>query len=1164
MKSLLLLALSHYVVDPTSTIQRLPDAEPTDGEKNGVVKIVAAKDEYEPASFVLKGDADETVRLEIGEVKNEKGEVFPAANLDLRVVKVWYQNRNAWFSYFGDCGWKLVPELLLHDENLVRVDEKTQSNYARLTEADGRVHERWINPPRQFDKRTGRYSWRTAETFQCMKPNFCDAETLQPVKLEKGRYKQFVLTAHVTKDTPAGLYRGEVKVEGEQWKIPLSIKVLDYVLPKPRTYVDPSKDLLVSFYNYMSDNNIMMRNGYDFKRCRALYAPIYRNFAAHGVDNYGIGDSQFIEFSDGALFALREMKKAGLRTDVINGIVHGYGVRSPKYAEVCKTGVKTGSVDVARVKRDAAAATRFFGHRNVHFHYGDEPPANYVMCWRKGLVEYQKWGFRTFMAGNLGVFSKAGHIYDWFNMSSDPTSGENPGLWNGAGAGRISWYANQHVGAEDPEISRRQNGLAGWLSGYTVLCNYALHFGNWNDDSQTYRPMVYAYGSGSGLIDTLAWEGFREGLDDVRYATVLHALALEAVASPDPSHIGLGRRALKWFVSFDRSRDGLAWARAEMIAQIDGLRAALGHDAVLAPLKKDVRNEPEADISQELAADLAACKTTKEVVKTYEKYYFFDKAYEALVASNELVWAANYAANENIRRFDLAEKHLKAVLTDESAKPAERLSACIGLIAYDLPTALKYEDVVFGVSNRLARTAFRELSGVIGNRTYLCDDRPAEAKEVFRMLRRAADAIKGPLGFKNWSYGIHTRFMCDDRTGAAEVAEAALASAEAAKFKPEETYRLQLAAAIGRGKAISVDLGAELDAKKRLNVFCDLAQYVTQGGDEAAVRKLAKAREAMLKHNGKRRYVVKYSEKPIVSPADWDGLGAEKQLLDRRYGGSTEVLYTDVASGRSAVAADKDAKKSVPTMEIVADRFGLHFRFDVEDEKASEIAAGLLAGDGWEGYIAPGKDLAYSAIFMNTGRNGTSRLYGSSYDNATYSRPTLKSRADWQRLMTVYGKDRVTAYLTLKWEMFAKTLPQDGDVWDYENMRWSRSGDNAWNGTDSIHGRSTWGELVFELSPSARAAIVREQLFAARKVYLDEKSDHEDGVLSHWSDPDLGDLAFYAEKVEPVVKSLDAYLPRVTAGMSDDEAETLAREAMPGWLNIRADVQNLRADWLRK
>ena len=54
------------------------------------------------------------------------------------------------------------------------------------------------------------------------------------------------------------------------------------------------------------------------------------------------------------------------------------------------------------------------------------------------------------------------------------------------------------------------------------------------------------------------------------------------------------------------------------------------------------------------------------------------------------------------------------------------------------------------------------------------------------------------------------------------------------------------------------------------------------------------------------------------------------------------------------------------------------------------------------------------------------------------------------------------------------------------------------------------------------------------------------------------------EKVEPVVKALDAYLPRVTAGMSDDEAETLAREAMPGWLNIREEVQRRRAEWLKQ
>ncbi|MBP8789015.1 MAG: hypothetical protein KBH41_16400 [Azonexus sp.] len=72
---------------------------------------------------------------------NERGQALPASALDLKFVKVWYQNGNAWWSYFGDSGVRLCPELLVNDEDLIRVDTEKKANYARLVEPDGRRHE---------------------------------------------------------------------------------------------------------------------------------------------------------------------------------------------------------------------------------------------------------------------------------------------------------------------------------------------------------------------------------------------------------------------------------------------------------------------------------------------------------------------------------------------------------------------------------------------------------------------------------------------------------------------------------------------------------------------------------------------------------------------------------------------------------------------------------------------------------------------------------------------------------------------------------------------------------------------------------------------------------------------------------------------------------------
>ncbi|MBO5905698.1 MAG: hypothetical protein J6Q84_04690, partial [Kiritimatiellae bacterium] len=105
----------HYAVPPMSDIQRLADVYPSDGTPGGSVNIVAAKDEFEPGSFLVWANKDlGKVAFTLSEFKNEKGDIFPAEDLDLKFVKVWYQNKNAWFSYFGETDFKLCPELLVN------------------------------------------------------------------------------------------------------------------------------------------------------------------------------------------------------------------------------------------------------------------------------------------------------------------------------------------------------------------------------------------------------------------------------------------------------------------------------------------------------------------------------------------------------------------------------------------------------------------------------------------------------------------------------------------------------------------------------------------------------------------------------------------------------------------------------------------------------------------------------------------------------------------------------------------------------------------------------------------------------------------------------------------------------------------------------------------
>jgi hypothetical protein len=254
-------------------VQRLPDAIPADGEQGGTVRIVAAHGEYEPGSFVVRSDTDlGKVQPVVEKLVNENGNVFPANALDLVVVKVWYQNKNGWFSYFADTGMKLCPELLLHDEDLIRVDTAKEANYARITSANGKIAEWWLNP-----------LFKEKKQFPSMRLGFADAKSIRPVALEKNVSKQFILTAHVTPGIPAGIYRGNIVfssstpplTHSSTFSIPVAIKVLDFDLPKPMAYIHPEMDFRICSYDYIGKNHILELNGGDENLMWKDFAPLF-------------------------------------------------------------------------------------------------------------------------------------------------------------------------------------------------------------------------------------------------------------------------------------------------------------------------------------------------------------------------------------------------------------------------------------------------------------------------------------------------------------------------------------------------------------------------------------------------------------------------------------------------------------------------------------------------------------------------------------------------------------------------------------------------------------------------------------------------------------------------------------------------------------------------
>ena len=566
MPTVLSAGVSWFAVDPMSETRFLPHAAPEGGEKGGTVRMIAAKDEYEPASFVLTADEDlGKVAVTIGELKTDDGKVFPKEKLDLRMVKVWYQCGTAWWSYFGDpAHQKLCPELLLHDEDLVKVDEKKEANYARITEKDGKVWFRWLNPPGAVDGRiedagyTG-YPGFNSDSFLSMAPNFRDADVFTGVTLKKGVYKQLWLTANVGKGVAAGVYRGVIRVRAEertasvrQQAIPFVLRVLDFELPEPCTYLDCNRRFFTRFRPYLSLHHIMGVNGNDRALAGKQMVAILKNFAEHGLKLPSYLD-RFSHFEWG--------REAGL------DFTH------PLY----EAGDMT-FTDKAAMRHHArhlkADITKEIGWHNPLLGWGDEYGLKTLLGIRDMVKIYEDEGFR-FLCNSQAGYEAGSYMIDCWRppYAPDRASFEKAFKVSRLEEVELGWYAVQHVGVENPAFCRRQYGFGPYRAGFTFDGNYAHHIQGWNDRTgDLFRPMMLIYGVNNGCLDTIAWEGFREGVDDIRYATLLQRLAHKLVRSECTEARYAAKKALGLLANADKDDMDLTTFRLEMIRHILKLR----------------------------------------------------------------------------------------------------------------------------------------------------------------------------------------------------------------------------------------------------------------------------------------------------------------------------------------------------------------------------------------------------------------------------------------------------------------------------------------------------------------------------------------------------------------------------------------------------------------
>ena len=169
--------------------------------------------------------------------------------------------------------------------------------------------------------------------------------------------------------------------------------------------------------------------------------------------------------------------------------------------------------------------TESHGYTSTYFYGIDEAMGAEVTAQRTAWQTVHTNGGKMYVAGDKDLIDLVPDLLDLVVLGGSPDTTQ-VARWHSHGK-RIYMYGNPQAGIENPEIYRKNYGVTLWNAGYdgTMPFAYQHKYDDiWNDfDSQEthYRDHVFAYPTSNGVIDTIQWEGFREGVDDTRYVASL-------------------------------------------------------------------------------------------------------------------------------------------------------------------------------------------------------------------------------------------------------------------------------------------------------------------------------------------------------------------------------------------------------------------------------------------------------------------------------------------------------------------------------------------------------------------------------------------------------------------------------------------------------------------
>lgn len=508
-------------IKPISSHKILPNDVVDPTLVRSTLSVSLTPSEFESASVVIRNDSTEVKGLDFSV---EYGPRWPAGiDIDLRYVLTWYQAESAWEDHWRRSveERKLVPELIVKDATILKVDHVGKRNYLKLSESG----DKYIDV--SSSEKTDQMVLHDISEFGVK-----DAITLSSISIKPSENQQIWLNVFANSDVNAGNYEANlvIKSGSSEIRYPIFVEVLPF-------YLKESRFVHSIYYRGQLTPDSSGTVSSEYKTVEQLKSEL-ENLRAHGITNPSIYQSANRK---GAMAEVNRSTRLSFIEKYLNirksvgyedTPIYFLGVTTSDYQD------NESIEQVWSVVADVKSIVENHGAGPLYVYGKDESQGDALLAQEKVWNYIRDRGVKIFVAGYDGhVESPIGPSTDLLIYHDELKSGQ---LERMHGYGNLIFkYHDPKSGPENPELFRYKRGLYLWQSDFDGSMDYVYQhsFGSiWNDfDHARYRDEVFAYPTVNGVIDTLAWEGYREGIDDLRYLTTLEIAVEDMQSSPLPN-----------------------------------------------------------------------------------------------------------------------------------------------------------------------------------------------------------------------------------------------------------------------------------------------------------------------------------------------------------------------------------------------------------------------------------------------------------------------------------------------------------------------------------------------------------------------------------------------------------------------------------------------------